>query len=116
MTWIYLTGEYAGTYERFEVERAVFREDRELAIDCNCAGPGEEPFIYTITFRREDPLFFRGEWVAGKAVEREAGTCSCRVYFNAGRLALVGVWKEAGYTDQWYAELSPVEDVGDEDR
>jgi hypothetical protein len=114
VTWIYLTGADEGSYERFEIQRAIFRDGREIAIDCNCAPPGDAPYVYTITLRREDSLLFRGEWSAGKAADRDTGTCSCRLYANGDRLAFVGVWKQDGGTEHWFAELSPIETFDDQ--
>jgi len=111
ITWIYLTGEEAGGYERFEVKQAVLRGGRELVIDCDCADPGDSPYVYTITLRREDSLLFRGEWSAGKASDRDSGTCSCRLYSNGDRIAFIGVWKQKGGTEHWLAEFTPVEKI-----
>lgn len=110
VTWFYLTGEDDGTYDRFEVERAVYRDGRELAIDCNCASPSDQPYVYTINLLREDSLLFRGEWVAGRAADRDSGICSCRVYSNGDRLAFAGVWKQNGSTEHWFGELLPIEE------
>jgi len=103
-------------------ERRVYERLQDLevsdilgfVIDCNCASPGDSPYVYTITLRREDSLFFGGEWTAGKSVDRDTGTCSCRLYSNGERLAFMGVWKQDGSTEHWCGELTPVDKFEDE--
>jgi len=107
--WVYLTGDDEGSYQRFEVEKAVFRDSSELAIDCNCAAAGDKPFVYTVVLHKQDDLLFRGTWTAGQYADREEGACSCRMYTNGKRLAFVGIWKEGGMTSHWYGEFSPLE-------
>jgi len=94
--------------QHYEVSRAILRDDRELAIDCDCPYPGVSSCVYTVVLSRQDPLHFRGVWTTAK--ERDTGTCSCRVYFNGGRLACIGTWEEEGATQSWYAELFPTEE------
>jgi hypothetical protein len=104
MVWIY--GDPAD--QRYEVSKAILRDDQELAIDCDCPYPGNSSCVYTIVLRRQDALLFRGVWTAAK--EHDSGTCSCRVYSNGKRLACIGSWEEEGGTQSWYAELSPAEE------
>ena len=73
--------------------------------------PGDSPYVYTITLRREDSLLFRGEWSAGKASDRDSGACSCRLYSNGDRIAFIGVWKQKGGTEHWFAEFTSVERI-----
>ena len=99
-----------GYSQRFDVRDAILRKDgNELVIDCDCALPGDPSYVYTITLRRESALVFRGEWTAGKSADRSTGTCSCRAYSNGSRLALIGAWHKDGGSQQWIAELSPIE-------
>jgi hypothetical protein len=108
--WIFIGGDAQGASQRFEVQHAILRESgTELVIDCDCALPGDAADVYTITLRRESPLLFRGVWSAGKSADRSTGTCSCRVYSNGPRLALLGTWHERDGIQQWLAELSPTE-------
>lgn len=104
--WFFVepNGECDGT--RYEVQSAILREDKELAIDCNCAEPGDSPYVYTILLHRQDSLLFRGHWSAGKAAERSTGMCVCRLYRHGDRIALFGVWKEDGATQEWCGEFT----------
>ncbi len=109
VVWLYLAGDNGGMYERFDILRGVFRENAEIALDFDCAHPGEPPHIYSISLRRESALLFRGEWLAGNPEDRDSGSCSCRVYFNDARLGLFGVWRRNGEAHHWIAELRPVD-------
>lgn len=106
--WMNIGGDGEGSAQRFEVQTAILREGgNEIAIDCNCAAPGDDPYVYTILIRRESHLLFRGEWVAGNTTDRSTGICSSRVYSNGSHLALIGSWTEDGIPQQWLAELHP---------
>ena len=94
--------------ERFKIKQAVFRDGRELAIDCDCRFQGE-PYIYTVVLRVEEALLCRGEWKVGEAAEQYAGICSGRLYSSGRRLAIIGTWKEDGISSPWFAELWPKE-------
>ena len=115
VTWIHISGEEEGTYERYEVTRAIFRDGRELIIDCNCAHPGAKPYIYTVNLFRTEPFLFRGQWSVSQNSRQTTGTCSCRLYDTGDRLALVGVWNQAGNSEEWFSELFPVDSFSDEE-
>ena len=106
--WMFIGGDNDGASVQFETQQAILREGgNELVIECLWALPGRPSYIYTIVMRRTSPLLFRGEWSAGRAADRFTGTCSCRVYSNGSRLALIGNWHQEGGERQWLAELSP---------
>ena len=100
--------------DHYEIQRAILRDDAELAIDFNAGSPTDAPFVYTILLHRFDRLIFRGRWSAGKRDEKISDTCTCRLYSSGDRLAFVGAWKQEGVTQQWIGELIPVEAFDDE--
>lgn len=119
MVWMARSATSAGddlTHDRYEIQRAVLRDDRELAIDFNANDPTEAPFVYTVILYRSDSLVFRGEWQVGKGTERNSGSCSCRLYSNGSRYAFFGIWKQDTATQDWIGELIPVESFDDESR
>ena len=106
--WIFIGGDDQGSSLRFEITNAILRGGgKEIAFDCNCANHGEDSYIYTVILRREDSILYRGDWSVNDG-DRSHGTCSCRLYSNGPRIALIGTWYENGGTQQWVAELSPV--------
>lgn len=115
ITWIHISGEEEGTYERYEITRAIFRDGRELIIDCNCARLGGKPYIYTAILFRTEPLLFRGQWSVSENSKQTTGTCLCRLYDTGDRLVLVGAWNQAGKSEEWFSELFPVKSFSDEE-
>jgi hypothetical protein len=93
--------------QRYEVKSAILRDDRQLAIDCDCPYPGVASCIYTIVLQRQNALLFHGTWSA--PTKQESGQCECRMYANGQRLACIGTWEEEGGQQKWYAELYPPE-------
>lgn len=91
--------------ETYPVQNAVFRNNDELAIDCDCKYEGETS-AYTVVLRRKDALTFTGSWTS-KSPNLDEGTCECRLYINGDRIACIGSWQENGSTQRWYAELYP---------
>lgn len=114
LVFLVVTGEDAGSYERYETKRGLLRNNSELVIDFDTGIRGQSSFLYTITLRREDPLVFRGEYSGGKAAERDTGRCLCRWYRTGERFALAGVWKQSGQTDQWFGEFTVVDSFADQ--
>lgn len=105
LTWLGDDGQW---FQR-KIPKAVFRSDRELAFDCDCGEPGD-PFLYTVTLERTDENLFEGRFTGGKGEERTAGTVLCRLYSNSSGFVLIGIWKEEGVKDEWFAELLPKRD------
>lgn len=106
--WIFIGGDNDGASVEFEIQKGILRDGgNELAIECLWNLPGRPSFVYTIVMRRSGPLLFRGEWSDGGDTANSKGTCSCRVYSNGSRLALIGNWKQENGERQWVAELSP---------
>ena len=104
LIFIFIGGDSEGSSQRFPISKAIFRNNKEITIDCNCALPGDPPWVYTIQLTRESTLMFRGHWTNP---ERTTGECSCRFYATDERIALIGMWKEDSGTQQWIAELAP---------
>ena len=115
ITWLDCTGETEGGYERFEVTRAVLRNDIELIIDCNCAAPGDPAYVYTISLFRQDALLFSGHYSAGKMRDAVSDRCDCRLYSNGARHACAGIWYQEGEKQYWFGELYPVDSFEDEE-
>jgi len=98
-----ISGDGEGGYTRHEIRTGILREDKELALDFNDSGLGEQPEIYTVTLHRESEILFRGRWSS----EPSNGPCSCRVYTNGSNLLCAGVWKQNDAIFNWFCELSP---------
>jgi hypothetical protein len=92
----------------WEVKQAILRNNDELAIDCDTAPVGEPPFIFTIVMKRVDELAFSGHWSFVDGADSDNGPCTCRLYSNGRRFALIGGWQQDGVSAKWFGELYPI--------
>lgn len=91
--------------QKCSVQQAIFRDNEELAVDCECPYAGEL-YFYTFVLRRTDALRFSGTWTT-KGAKHDSGSCSCRLYTNGDHIACIGSWEEEGGSQKWYAEFHP---------
>jgi hypothetical protein len=94
-----------GGFQQRKAE-AILRDDAEIALDFDYGEPGERN-LYNVVLRPVRKDFLKGEFNSGRAADASSGPVNCNVYKGANGFLLAGQWTENGYTDQWFAELSP---------
>ncbi|MBM3838375.1 MAG: hypothetical protein FJ398_10490 [Verrucomicrobia bacterium] len=110
LTWLY-PGEQR--FDRFKVQRALFRSPDEFVIDCDCGAP-QHSYVYTMKLSRVGPDQFSGTFSVCHTTDPTSGTVSFRVYRRDGGIALSGNWIEKGYHDEILGELTVVDRFPDE--
>ncbi len=100
-------------FERYEIERGIFRHPSEIVINVN-TGDAKDPYIYTINLQCMADSTFTGDFSGGVGDDKSTGPVTGQLYQAPYGYAISGTWMEDSINFMFFSELALVNEFPDE--